>query len=185
MGMKNDALPQIKIASPCHADWGKMTGDERSRFCASCQKNVYNISAMTSKEASDLIREKEGKLCVRYFLRRDGTILTQDCPVGLAAIRKQFLKIAAAFVSMLAMVGLGSGCKKEESRALAGEVSIAPQTQPNSMTQVMGDFAVPPQTNSMIEIKGKIARPPQTNDQSAVIGSPAPRHLMGRMKPSN
>src|SRR5262245_26445583 len=98
--MKNNALPDIRIASPCHADWGKMTGDERSRFCGSCQKNVYNISAMTSKEASNLIREKEGKLCVRYFLRRDGTILTQDCPVGLAAVRKQILKIAAAFVSM-------------------------------------------------------------------------------------
>src|SRR5438552_13559845 len=100
--MNENLLPNIKIASPCHANWGEMTGDERARFCGSCKKYVYNISAMTAKEASALIREKQGRLCVRYFLRSDGTILTQDCPVGLAAVRKQILKIAAAFVSVLA-----------------------------------------------------------------------------------
>ncbi|MBC8140022.1 MAG: hypothetical protein H7Y38_01125 [Armatimonadetes bacterium] len=94
----NDAvlLSRTRVASPCRADWDAMVGDERSRFCGSCRKNVYNLSAMTTVEAAALIREKEGKLCVRYFERADGTVLTQDCPVGLAAVRRRMARVFAA-----------------------------------------------------------------------------------------
>ena len=73
---------RLRVASPCPADWSAMQGDDRMRFCGQCEKNVYNISAMTHAEAEALIREKEGKLCVRFFQRTDGTVLTADCPVG-------------------------------------------------------------------------------------------------------
>src|SRR5262245_18205516 len=78
----NDLLSQVKIASPCRARWEDMTGDDRSRFCGRCEKYVYNFSAMTATEAEDLIRAKEGKLCGRFYRRRDGTMLTANCPVG-------------------------------------------------------------------------------------------------------
>ena len=77
------ALDSIEIASPCHADWNKMKGDDTSRFCKSCQKNVYNLSSMTKSDAEALLLEKEGRVCVRFYLREDGTMLTQDCPVGI------------------------------------------------------------------------------------------------------
>ena len=181
-GMKTTALPEIRIASPCHADWAEMTGNERSRFCASCQKNVYNLSAMTAKQASDLIRKKEGKLCVRYYLRRDGTILTRDCPVGLAAVRKQFFKIAAAFVGALAL--LGFGCKKDEEKPLTGSPTV--QGGIAEPPHLMGDVAAPSQTNDVPQIMGEIC-PPQTNGIAAVLGSPEPpRPIMGKVAaPSN
>jgi hypothetical protein len=75
-------LDDIRIASPCEADWEEMAGDDRARFCSSCSKNVYNISAMTTEEATALIVGREGPLCVRIYRRSDGTILTADCPVG-------------------------------------------------------------------------------------------------------
>ncbi len=60
-----------------------MVGDERARFCASCKLNVYNVEVLTKDELEALIREKEGEtLCVRMFVRKDGTALTRDCPVG-------------------------------------------------------------------------------------------------------
>src|SRR5438128_589318 len=68
-------LDNIRVATPCTAEWAKMSGDERVRHCADCKKNVYNLSDMTRDEAEQLIIEKEGKLCVRYFQRKDGTIL--------------------------------------------------------------------------------------------------------------
>src|SRR4051812_47184360 len=37
-------LDRITIASPCTASWDDMAGDDRVRFCASCQKDVYNLS---------------------------------------------------------------------------------------------------------------------------------------------
>src|SRR5688572_30553490 len=66
-------LPNIRVATPCRADWAKMSGDERVRACADCNKNVYNLSSMTRDEAEALIVAKEGRLCVRYYQRNDGT----------------------------------------------------------------------------------------------------------------
>src|SRR5882724_5033878 len=86
--MKRFALmtvENIKVASPCSANWNAMSGDERTRFCEGCGKHVYNISSMTRREASALVAKTEGRPCVRFYRRADGTVLTQDCPVGLRA----------------------------------------------------------------------------------------------------
>src|SRR6266436_4750754 len=62
-----------------------MTGDERVRFCEECGKHVYNLSAMTARDAESLLVETEGRICTRFYRRPDGKILTEDCPVGLRA----------------------------------------------------------------------------------------------------
>ncbi len=77
-------LDQIKIASPCSADWEQMEGNDRVRFCGECKKNVFNLSAMTRRDAEALIREKNGDMCARLYRRVDGTVLTEDCPVGFS-----------------------------------------------------------------------------------------------------
>ena len=59
-----------------------MEGDDRVRFCGECELNVYNLSSMTEDEALKLVEEREGRLCVRFYQREDGTVLTSDCPVG-------------------------------------------------------------------------------------------------------
>src|SRR5690349_26840 len=94
-------LTNIRVASPCPARWADMAGDNRARFCAQCQKHVYNLSEMTAEDASDLIREKEGRLCVRFYQRSDGTVLTADCPVGAAAVWRQAKRLVAAAVALL------------------------------------------------------------------------------------
>ncbi|RYX83139.1 hypothetical protein EON83_16455, partial [bacterium] len=101
------ALESVQVASPCHADWNAMHGDERSRFCPSCAKNVYNLSAMTRPEAELLLQEKEGRLCVRFYVREDGTMLTQDCPVGAAALKQRSPSFAlwAGVASVFVLVG--------------------------------------------------------------------------------
>ncbi len=101
MSRFDSPLYQIKIASPCSADWQGMFGNERRRFCGDCKLNVYNISGMTLKEAEELLEQSEGRLCVRYYRRADGTILTQDCPVGLAKIRQRMAAGATAVVALV------------------------------------------------------------------------------------
>jgi hypothetical protein len=96
-------LPNIKVATPCSADWAQMSGDERVRACGSCSKNVYNLSSLTRDEAEALILEKEGKLCVRYYQRKDGTILLKDCSIGI--VQKRRRRVIAAGVAAL----LGGG----------------------------------------------------------------------------
>jgi hypothetical protein len=89
-----------------------MTGDSRKRFCGECKLNVYNLSDMTRYDAENLLRLSEGRLCVRYFQRPDGTVLTQDCPVGWARVRRRLSLAATAafglFLSLLGTVGVMS-----------------------------------------------------------------------------
>ena len=100
-------LKNLKIASPCSADWNTMAGNERKRFCGDCKLNVYNLSGMTSYDAENLLRNSEGRLCVRYFQRADGTVLTEDCPIGWNRVKQRGILIATAALS--AFLALFSG----------------------------------------------------------------------------
>lgn len=101
-------LDSIRIASPCHVRWDSMSGDERSRFCSSCQLRVYNLAAMTAEEAADLISKSDGNLCVRLYRRRDGTILTRDCPTGQKArgLRKRWAAALSALTALTVFIGM-------------------------------------------------------------------------------
>ena len=86
-------LDEVRVAAPCPKRWDDMLGGDRVRFCRSCEKNVYNLSEMTRDEAENLLQTHEGGLCVHFYRRSDGTIMTQNCPVGLRAIRRNVPEI--------------------------------------------------------------------------------------------
>ena len=86
-----------------------MTGDARARFCADCKLNVYNLSELSTDEARELIREKEGQLCVRFFTRADGTVLTRDCPVGISRRRRLIAGGSALVASAAGLAALVLG----------------------------------------------------------------------------
>ena len=41
---KSPDLIDLRIASPCPAEWSKMTGTDRVRHCSECDLKVYNFS---------------------------------------------------------------------------------------------------------------------------------------------
>jgi hypothetical protein len=98
---KNPSLDLIQIASPCTANWDLMQGDERMRYCGECKLNVFNLSDMTRDEATAFLAERTGRTCVRMFKRADGTVITRDCPVGLAALRARLVRLSLATFAML------------------------------------------------------------------------------------
>jgi len=81
-----------------------MRGDDRTRYCNVCEKNVFNLIGMSDEEVTSLIREKEGSLCVRLFQRADGTLLTSDCPVGLRAVRRRLARAIGALAACFGML---------------------------------------------------------------------------------
>ena len=91
----------VSVASPCKQPWETMRGDSRVRFCAACAKHVYSLDGLTTAEVRDLVIRKEGKVCWRFFVRTDGTVLTKDCPVGVRRVRQ---KLLAAVVTAAALV---------------------------------------------------------------------------------
>jgi hypothetical protein len=105
--MFDSPLDRIRIASPCKSDWNQMYGDDRRRFCSECKLNVHNLSGMTRNEAETLLMNSDGSLCVRFYRRRDGTVLTQDCPVGWKALKRKASRTAVAACSLIAGVFAG------------------------------------------------------------------------------
>ena len=155
---KQSPLNNIRIASPCSADWAGMIGTERKRYCGECKLNVYNLSGMPLKEAEDLLTQSEGRLCVRFYRRADGTILTKDCPVGWAKVKERVSRVATAAFSLLMALFAGIGImtlfsKSERPRdryemgdyPLMGAVAISNSVpvEPIQGKAVMGDVSMP------------------------------------------
>ncbi len=152
-------LDQLHIASPCHVSWQDMTGDGRVRFCSECQRNVYNLSGMSRREGEALLRNTEGRLCVAYYQRADGTILTADCPVGLRALKKRLVTVGVMGVALLlAFLGgvialFAAGGRQEPGappqgphpwRVFLDMFDLGPGQPPNVAGERCPDVAPPP-----------------------------------------
>jgi hypothetical protein len=126
----NSPLDNVRVAAPCNVDWDSMYGNERVRFCGQCKLNVYNLSDMTKSEAEDLVTRADGRLCIRYYMRADGSIITNNCPVGLWRIKRRLSRVATAIgsavVSFLAGVGVYGLVHREASPpfSIAGAMAI-------------------------------------------------------------
>jgi hypothetical protein len=97
-------LDSLTIATPCPASWDDMDGDDRVRYCSLCQQSVHDVSAMTRAEATALIQQTKGRLCLRLFRRSDGKVMTRDCPVGvLRAARRRIAAVVGGWVLLVLM----------------------------------------------------------------------------------
>ena len=121
--------------------WENMAGDERKRFCAACELNVYNISEMTTVQVRALIGDSSGRICGRIYRRFDGTVITSDCPTGVRALRKRAVRFAGAALS--AVLGLFS-------------VAVA---QTTAQTTAQNDGAVKPVSETDLKRVKKLLAP--------------------------
>lgn len=123
---------RLEVARPCPVSWDAMSGDERVRFCALCQKCVYNLSAMTLPEAKRIIKEREGNVCVRFFQREDGTVMTSDCAFGIAqAITRAHRWVRRGLGAVMALCGFvgaaiyfGDDLRRVMSPSVTGALSV-------------------------------------------------------------
>lgn len=106
--MPLDILDDVRVAAPCRMPWEDMAGDERTRFCGACGMNVYNLSGMTRADANALLAGREGRTCVRFFQRKDGTVLTADCPVGVRIRRRMRIAAGAVAGFLVTVTGIGA-----------------------------------------------------------------------------
>ena len=60
----------------------QFAGGDKVRFCSTCGKNVYNLSAMSRGVAERSLRRTGGTICTRFARSPDGRIVTEG-PAGL------------------------------------------------------------------------------------------------------
>ena len=99
---RDSTLDNVMIAAPCNIGWDNMVGDDRVRLCAGCDKNVYNTSRMTKAEIKELLAVDDNEHCLRIYRRADGTMITEDCPVGMRRVRDAWRRVAKVAASIWA-----------------------------------------------------------------------------------
>ena len=125
-------LEELRVASPCPEKWDDMIGDDRARFCGRCAKDVYDLSAMSRAEAESFLKDREGPVCITFRRRRDGKIMTRDCPVGARRRRFGIGVVALAVVGAAGAFALDFDAGNHVERARARET--APPQQHSSRT---------------------------------------------------
>ena len=159
-------LANVSVAAPCPADWDNMIGGDRVRFCSQCQLNVYNLSAMSKFEAESLIARTEGRLCVRFYRRKDGSILTDNCPVGLRALKRRALRIKTALASSVLgfLAGIGSNGAANRIGSYLLDRTGAPAFHRATLGVVAGPRAQQRSTEmgEFLPIRSRISKPPKS-----------------------
>jgi len=177
MARFTNPLDSVRVAAPCPADWSKMAGDERMRYCGECNLHVYNLSGMTRREAEALITNTEDRLCVRFYRRSDGTVLTRNCPVGLRALKRRVSRVAGATLTAVlgffAGVGLNFGFNRAVAPPAVGEMLIPALDRPvvqGRVGQIDPTIPTAYQGQATVGMIGIRRQPPDAHDEVPIMG---------------
>jgi hypothetical protein len=173
-------LTNLRIASPCPADWSKMVGDERMRHCAECNLNVYNLSAMTERQVQQLIAGSGGnRLCTRLFRRADGTVLTQDCLWSFRALKRKVSRLAAAVLT--AIMGVTVAMARNKPRPATCECSQS-QQKDSGIKLIVVDQEGAVISKAEITVEGKLIKEPIAGVTGPSGEWSQPKLMAGRYK---
>jgi hypothetical protein len=145
MSLATISLDIINVANPCTVPWDSMAGNEEVRFCTHCRQHVYNLSEMNRADAKALVQRSEGHLCVRFYRRADGTVVTRNCQKAWRATRRVvgFLLGAASALLLVVYTNIFGPIRIRDVGPLQPVLNwIDPSLcQPKC---IMGDIVLPP-----------------------------------------
>ena len=98
---KNSLLDRIDVREPCTESWEEMTGNNQVRLCSHCARDVHDLSNMTRVRAEKLVRESNGRLCIRYMKDPKGNVIT--APSTFTQIKRQATVAAGVLAATLSL----------------------------------------------------------------------------------
>lgn len=106
-----DIATAPKLSFACNAPWESMSGDERTKLCATCQRSIPNLSLMSAADRAALGEKlKTGRVCGSFYMRLSSGMVTPERPLtmreknrvrqfGLAALSASALAVATGCVA--------------------------------------------------------------------------------------
>lgn len=113
----------VEIPEPCPMDWASMRGDDRQRFCDTCERHVHDLSACTREEAEALLHATGGNLCAAVTLDASGRVLHKP----------SFARMGARLAAALGIAGLLQAC--EPAAASPADAGKPPPTPEKSQEE--------------------------------------------------
>lgn len=177
----------IRIPEPCNEDWGRMTPEQRGRFCGACQKKVHDLSAMSERDAKAVLQSGDD-ICVSYLSDKAGAVQFQSeriVPVGRLFRRACATATAGLSIALAACAPHGEGPSIEEAETEEApflEVHPAiPDAEPCDATppgaeDLVRTLGEPMPVEEFARTKGDYAAPPPEPPPTKQVRS------LGRMK---
>lgn len=103
-----------------------MKGNDEVRLCSGCDKNVYNISAMSKKRAEEILSGPHLP-CLVITRTQDGRLINDECPGWLRPLRKGWRKTLGIAVSLLTIFSIGSQTKAQNPQPTTKQNEEQPQ----------------------------------------------------------
>lgn len=113
----------IDVPEPCSQSWDAMIGDDQTRFCGSCEKKIYNLSAMSRVAAKKLLFQSNESVCVRMEKNADGKVETLK--KRLHQITRQ-IPIAAGVLSASLTISAVASAQKRPPQPRIGKAAVSP-----------------------------------------------------------
>ncbi len=136
----------MKLAFECDLRWNDLDGTSNTRrHCTDCDRDVYNLSGMTRRQATRLLADDAAGLCVR-FVSRNGQIVHDGDPI--AQLRAQRggagRLLATAMLAQAAFLTFADDPRAaffDPFRAVAAQLSPEP-VERHDYREAMGNRAV-------------------------------------------
>jgi len=169
------SLEQMSVPVPCTVAWESMTGSEQVRHCAQCHQEVYNISAMGREDAEEFLQASrmnggdgrdQGRLCVRFYRRPDGTVTTRDCFTLRRAFRTGSMWMVGMLAGLLLVVlGIFGWSRKSDGSSIWPRIC-----QHEPFRTMFGPRSSPVMGEMVLPTPGRVA-PPPINQPPLEIGN--------------
>jgi Carboxypeptidase regulatory-like domain len=105
------------ISHPCQERWAEMEGNLQQRHCQSCNKQVYNLAAMSCREIEHLVQAKGSELCARITRRGDGSLITLD-PISRPSVAAQIAVSVSLVLGSAMAMGQSDGDRPNGTEAV-------------------------------------------------------------------
>jgi hypothetical protein len=137
---KKKFLETIEVKTPCTESWDEMQGTGKVRLCSHCAHSVNNLSEMTFKEATKLVRRSEGRLCVRYDV--DPATRRPLFANPLHQITRRVPRLAAGV--MTASIALSAGVYAQTEGGAEPAAQILNEAKPAGTASTISGYVTDP-----------------------------------------
>ena len=152
------SFDRMIIPAPCGADWDSMAGNDHVPLFEHCSLQVTNLSNMTRQDAIRLIARSEGRVCVRFVKRADGSVLTKHAPKKLHHISRRVSRIAAgAFTATLSFANASAQTSSPPPVQARVQRALSPVETGSTLYGIVGDphgAVVSGATVTLTDLKG-------------------------------
>jgi len=165
MSARKSKLDQLKVITPCSANWEQMNGSDQKRFCSECSKHVFDFSQMTRQQIEAVTSIHQGNLCARITRREDGSMVMLNAPLPIYSSRRSnspMLSAAVATMLSLSVPATAQPITIEQGRVVA---------QPQDKQKNNGEK---PEASAVSSVSGTVVDPAGAVILNAVVKLIAP-----------